>query len=91
MNANLQIQKLWQYLGIQDNEVLIVRHNNPSDGKDEYLIVEAVSDGLKITTTDTLPTISPDIRCQIIQQRDSSGKFIIPSVDQLINDKINDY
>lgn len=41
MNATFQIQQLWQYLGVQDDEILIIRHYNQSDDKDEFLIVEA--------------------------------------------------
>ena len=55
MNATFQIQQLWQYLGVQDDEILIIRHYNQSDDKDEFLIVEATQNGLTITTTDTLP------------------------------------
>ena len=91
MNTTYKIQQRWQYLGVQDDEILIIRHYNQSDDKDEFLIVEATQNGLTITTTDTLPKLRADMKFQIVQQRDSSGKFIIPSVTQLINDKVSDY
>lgn len=91
MNTTFKIQQIWQYLGIQDNEILIIRHYNESEEKDEFLVVETTQDGLKVTAVSTLPELRADTPFQIIQQRDSSGKFIIPSVTQLINDKVSDY
>ena len=91
MNTTLKIQQIWQYLGIQDDEILIIRHYNTSEEKDEFLIVEAARDGLKITAAQSLPELRADKPFQIIQQRDSSGRFIVPSVTQLIQDKVSDY
>lgn len=91
MNTTFQIQQLWQYLGVQDDKILIIRHYNQSDDNDEFLIVEATQNGLKITPACILPELRADMRFQIIQQRDSSGKFIIPSVNQLISDRVSDY
>ena len=91
MNATFQIQQLWQYLGVQDDEILIIRHYNKSDDKDEFLVVEHAQEGLKVTAVSSLPQLRADQPFQMIQQRDSSGKFIIPSVTQLINDKVSDY
>ncbi len=91
MNTTFKIQQIWQYLGVQDDEILIIRHYNKSDDKDEFLIAEVTQDGLKITTAPTMPELRADRPFQIIQQHDSSGKFIIPSVTQLINDKVSDY
>lgn len=91
MNATFKIQQLWQYLGIQDDEILIVRTYNPSTNKDEYLIAESAIDGLKIVTATEVPKLQANKPFQMVQQRDSSGKFAIPSVTQLINDKVSDY
>lgn len=91
MNTTFKIQQIWQYLGVQDDEILIIRHYNTSDKKDEFLVVEATQNGLKVTAVSTMPELRADQPFQIIQQRDSSGKFIIPSVTQLINDKVSDY
>ena len=91
MNTTFKIQQIWQYLGVQDDETLIIRHYNKSDDKDEFLVVESTQEGLKVTAVSTLPQLRTDQPFQMIQQRDSSGKFIIPSVTQLINDKVSDY
>ena len=55
MNTTFKIQQIWQYLGVQDDEILIIRHYNKSDDKDEFLIAEVTQDGLKITTAPTMP------------------------------------
>lgn len=39
MNTTFKIQQIWQYLGVQDDEILIIRHYNKSDDKDEFLVV----------------------------------------------------
>lgn len=37
MDATFKIQQLWQYLKIQDDEVLIVQFYNHANGYDEFL------------------------------------------------------
>ena len=91
MNTTFKIQQIWQYLGVQDDEILIIRHYNDLYIKDEFLIVESTPNGLNITTTDSMPEFGIGQSFQMIQQRDSSGRFIIPSVAQLIQDKVSDY
>ena len=88
---NTKIQQIWQYLGVQDDEILIVRSFNKKERKDEFLIAEATQDGLKITVSSNMPEPRLNRPFKMIQQRDSSGKYIIPSVEQLIRDKISDY
>ena len=91
MNTTFKIRQIWQYLGVQDDEILIIRHYNKSDDKDEFLVVEHAQEGLKVTAVSSLPQLRADQPIQMIQQRDSSGKSLIPSVTQLINDKVSDY
>lgn len=43
MNTTLKIKQLWEYLDIQDDEILIVRSYNQETKEDEYLIVEEES------------------------------------------------
>lgn len=78
MNTTFKIQKLWQYLGIQDDEILIVRRHNCSMGKDEFLIVESNHGELKISTTPNLPELRAGHPFHLIQQLDSAGKYTIP-------------
>ena len=91
MNTIFKIQQLWQYLRVQDDEILIIRHYNISNKKDEFIVVESTPNGLNITTTDSMPEFEVGKSFQMIQQRDSTGKFIIPSITQLIQDKVSDY
>ena len=91
MNTTFKIQKLWQYLGIQDDEILIVRRYHSSKGNDEFLIVESNHGELKISTTPNMPELRVDRPFHLIQQLDSAGKYIIPSVNQLIQDEVSDY
>lgn len=91
MNTTLKIKQLWEYLDIQDDEILIVRSYNQETKEDEYLIVEKSQDGLKITTTVNLPEFKVARPFKMIQQRDSEGRYIIPSVEQMRQDKLSDY
>lgn len=91
MNMTFKIHQLWKYLRVQDDEILIVRSYNKRARKDEYVIAEATSDGLKISIMSEIPELRSDRPFQMIQQRDSSGHHIIPSVTQLIKDKVSDY
>lgn len=88
---NTKIKQLWQYLGIQDDEILIVRSYNREKGIDEFVIAEASHNGLEITTSITFPELGENKPFQMIQQRGQDGKFIIPSVQQMLDDQISDY
>lgn len=90
MNENLKIKKLWHYLQIQD-ELLIIQVHNSSIGKDEYLIVEMVDDEPQISKVDDIQCIYTKNNLRIIRQRDESGNYIIPDVEQIIHDKNMDY
>lgn len=91
MNATFKIQKLWQYLKIQDDEVLIVQFYNQTNGCDEFLVTENADGKLKTHIIDSLqiPNINKPFR--LIQQLDSSGKHIIPDVDRIKRDERADY
>ena len=91
MNTTLKIQRLWEYLDIQDDELLIVRSYSHETKDDEFIIVEKGSDGLKITTEVNMPALTTGRPFQMIQQRDSKGHYVIPSVEQMIQDKLSDY
>lgn len=91
METKLKIQELWNYLGIQDNEVMIVSVYDQDTGKDMFIIAEAKANDLSLSTTDNLSDAISDRPFQLVQQRGSDGKFIIPSVKQMIEDKNLDY
>lgn len=91
MNEKLKLQKLWNYLEVQDNENLIVQSYNHEKGSDEFFVVESVKNELKITTSNSLPELKADKPFILVQQIDSTGKHIIPSVEQLKNDELIDY
>ena len=91
MNTAAKIHQLWRYLKIQDNEILIVRAYNQSKETDEFFVTETTDNGLQTTTTANMPELRVDRPFRLIQQRDSSGKYIIPSVKQLIRDELIDY
>lgn len=91
MDATFKIQKLWQYLKIQDDEVLIVQFYNQTNGCDEFLVTENADGKLKTHIIDSLqiPNINKPFR--LIQQLDSSGKHIISDVDRIKRDERADY
>lgn len=91
METKSKIQKLWKYFGVQDNEILIVRSYNESKDKDEYIIAETNNGEFVITISDTFPQLMANQPFQIIQQRDSNGRFAIPSVEQIQQDETLDF
>lgn len=91
MKCNNEIHKLWKYLRIQDNEVLIIRFSKPSDGTDEYIVVKKEGNGLDISTSDTWPEAEIGDMWHKISQKDSNGRYVIPSVDDMIAEEEADY
>lgn len=91
MNTKIKIQQLWDYLKVQDEELLIVRSFNATKGSDEYIVARKIGNELEITTTDTMPVINPNMAFQIIQQIGADGRHKIPSVEQIKRDEMLDY
>lgn len=91
MNVKSKIHKLWDYLKVQDDELLIVRSFNASKHSDEYIVAKMIGNELEITTTNEMPHLQPGIAFQLIQQIGSDGRHKIPSVEQLKQDRILDY
>ena len=90
MNEKLKIKKLWHYLQIQD-ELLVIQVHNSSTGVDEYLIVEMKNDELLIHTVNDIQNLCMEKNLRIIRQRDETGKHIVPDVEQILHDKNIDY
>lgn len=90
MNEKLKIRKLWHYLQIQD-ELLIIQVHNSSSGIDEYLVVEMLDGELKTSTVSDIQSIRTEKGLRIISQRDESGKFVIPDADRIIHERSMDY
>ncbi len=91
MNIKSKIHKLWDYLKVQDDELLIVRSFNATKNSDEYIVAKKRDTELEITTTDTMPKIQPGMAFQMIQQLGSDGKHEIPTVEQIKRDELLDY
>ena len=91
MDATFKIQQLWQYLKIQDDEVLIVQFYNHANGYDEFFVTENVNGKLKTHIIDSLQISNINKPFRLIQQLDSSGKHMIPDVDQIKRDERADY
>ena len=91
MNIGLKIKELWYYLKIQDDEVLIVKVYNKTKDCDEYIVAEKANGSIETRQTDCIDDIIVDRPFRIIKQRNSSGKFEIPSVKQMEHDKLIDY
>lgn len=91
MNTKQRIYQLWRYLEVRDDETLIVRSYNQKEDKDEYIIAESAPDHLEIRITSEFPDLRALQPFQMIQQRDSSGRFVIPSIAELTQDRVNDY
>lgn len=89
MNENLKLTKLWHYLKIQD-ELLVIQVHNSSAGTDEYLAVEMINDELQIHVVNGLQDVRTE-NLRIIRQRGKDGKFEIPDVDEIVRDKDMDY
>ena len=91
MNIKSKIHKLWDYLKVQDDELLIVRSFNANNNSDEYIVTRMVDNELAITIMKTMPQLQPDVAFQLIQQIGADGKHTIPSVEQLKQDELLDY
>jgi len=91
MDTTFKIQQLWQYLKIQDDEVLIVQFYNHTNGCDEFLVTENVNGELKSHVIGSLQISNINKPFRLIQQLDSSGKHIIPDVNQIKRNERADY
>lgn len=91
MDTKTKIHKLWDYLKVQDDELLIVRSFNVTENSNEYIVAEKHGTELEITTTSTMPKIQPGMSFHMIQQLGSDGKHKIPTVEQIKNDELLDY
>lgn len=91
MNTKTKIHQLWDYLKLQDDELLIVRSFNAAKDSDEYIVAKKNDNELEITTTDAVPQIHPGTAFQMIQQIGSDGKHKIPTVEQIKRDELLDY
>ena len=92
MKTIVKIKELWEYLKIQDNEILVIQVYNPDTGRDEYIM--AVIDGtdIMIETYPSFPEREIDGRpFQMVQHLDSDGRHAIPSVGQMAGDALADY
>lgn len=91
MNEKFKIQQLWQYLKVQDDEILIVRSYSYTKNSDEFIVAKMAGNELNITIENSLPKLQIDKPFRLIQQLDSSKKHVIPSVNQIIQDELVDY
>ena len=91
MDTKSKIKQLWQYLKVQDDEVLIIQSYNCTQKFDEFLVAKMIGNELDITTENKLPEFQADKPFRFIQQFDSSGRHVIPSVKQLKQDEQIDY
>lgn len=91
MNISVKIRQLWDYLKVQDNELLVVRSFNFAQNSDEYIVAKKIGDNLEVTTTDKMPDIEPGMAFQLIQQIGADGKHKIPSVNRMKEDESIDY
>ena len=89
MNENFKIAKLWHYLKIQD-ELLVIQVHNSSIGTDEYLVVEMKDGELQTHAVNELHNVHTE-NIRIVSQRGKDGKFEIPDVDEIIREKDIDY
>lgn len=91
MNEKLKLQELWNYLEVQDDESLIVQSYNSEKCSDEYYVVKSENNQLKITIVESKSELDFNRPFVMVQQMDSDGRHIIPSVGQIKNDELIDY
>lgn len=90
MDTKTKIRKLWDYLKVQDDELLIVLSFNATTNSDDYIVAEMNGNEIEITINNQMPDIKGR-PFQLIQQIGSRGKHKIPSVEQLKRDELIDY
>lgn len=91
MDPKIKIQQLWRYLKVQDDETLIVKSYNHAKGSDEFIMAKMTANGLNINVENRMPELPADKPFRLIQQLDSSGKHMIPLVEQMKRDEQIDY
>lgn len=91
MNQKTKIQQLWRYLKVQDDEILIVQSYNHAKNSDEFIVAEMFGDKLIVNVENRMPDLSVDKPFRLIQQLDSSGRHMIPLVEQMKRDEQIDY
>lgn len=91
MDIKDNIVRLWRYLNIQDDTTLIVKAYLPERGKDVAIVATGTQGELNIEVSDTFPALDENMDFHIIEQRDSDGRYVIPSVERMIQDKNTDY
>ena len=91
MNIQTQISKLWKYLSIPDDTLLIIPVYNPQTKRDEYVVAEKSEVNFKIMKYSANPAESLTKPFIMFQQRNKNKQFIIPNSDCIKYDKINDY
>lgn len=90
METVSEIKQLWKYLEIQDDESLVVRVHNSGTDLDEFVVTQSTSNGLQSCVINDIEELG-NCHFYLVQQRDSRGNFVIPSVQQMILDKNLDY
>lgn len=91
MDQKTKIQQLWRYLKVQDDETLIVQSYDHAKGSDEFIVAKMTGNELTVSVESRIPDLSADKPFRLIQQLDSSGRHIIPSVRQMKRDEQIDY
>ncbi|MCM1140205.1 MAG: hypothetical protein NC453_16690 [Muribaculum sp.] len=91
MDIKTKIRKLWDYLKVQDDELLIVLSFNATTNSDDYIVAEMIDGQIEITVRNQMPDLFSGKPFQLIQQIGENGKHKIPSVEQLKSDELIDY
>lgn len=91
MKSNTKIQELWRYLKIRDDETLVIPSHSRDEKTDKYHVARMRGGVLEVTVEEGMPEPASIMPFRIVKQIDKSGKLVIPSVKQLIDDRKKDY
>lgn len=91
MNQIRKIEKLWKYLKIKHNEILIIRIANSSDGLRNYLMCSYVGNKLSVDHINEMPKLSDEVTINIVEMLGANLTHKIPSASYLQRIKESDY
>ncbi len=97
----LKIQKLWRYLKIQDEHLIIRVSDHKNQTEDLLVVYRLPEDGLAYNRIKWSKDCHGDSPIgwlmsygkpfRLIQQRNENGDFVIPDVDEWIAEQESDY
>lgn len=90
MKPDQLLAQIWDYLNLDDDEILIVPVFNQDTNRDIYYVTRKEGEGLITQLLFSFPDVSSS-PFRMIQRRNSEGKLVLPTIKNMKNDSEMDY